>query len=191
MLINAAIGDDVSLPETVKDMYQADIDMTKLTTQLNNDGRYGEKQHNESKTCDKCRNTVCDILNSEPGAKTFMSAVALLLKLYLTIPVTTATTERSFSTLRRVKTCLRSTMTQCRLNNVMLLHCHKDITKIVNAFKVAAEFASRNIERKQFLVTLTKKCRKESNLCESKGLIVSPVNAFLLESNEHFQKRNV
>ena len=29
-------------------------------------------------------------------------------------------------TLRRLKTYLRSTMTQCRLNNILLLHCHKE-----------------------------------------------------------------
>lgn len=149
LLINAANGDDISLPETVKDMYQADIDMTKLTTQLTMMEDMVKNSTMKVKHVTSVR-TVCDILNSEPGAKKFMSAVALLLKLYLTIPVTTATAERSFSTLRRVKTYLRSTMTQCRLNNVMLLHCHKDITKTVNAFKVAAEFASRNIDRKQF-----------------------------------------
>jgi len=35
-----------------------------------------------------------------------------LLKLCLTVPMTTATAERSFSVMNRMKTCLRSTMTQ-------------------------------------------------------------------------------
>nr|XP_014342376.1 PREDICTED: oxygen-regulated protein 1 [Latimeria chalumnae] len=34
--------------------------------------------------------------------------------------------ERTFSTLRRLKTCLRSMMNQDRLNNLLLLHVHKD-----------------------------------------------------------------
>ena len=85
-------------------------------------------------------------MNEEPGAKTFMSAVALLIKLYLTIPVTTATAERSFSSLRRVKTYLRSTITQCRLNNIMLLQ----LTKKIEVVCIAAEFSSRNIDRKQY-----------------------------------------
>ena len=37
-------------------------------------------------------------------------------------PASNATSERSFSALRRVKTYLSSTMTQCRLNNLMVLH---------------------------------------------------------------------
>ena len=35
-----------------------------------------------------------------------------LLSLYLTVPMTSATAERTFSTLRRLKSYLRSTMTQ-------------------------------------------------------------------------------
>ena len=38
--------------------------------------------------------------------------------LYFNFPVTTATAERSFSTLRRIKTFLQSTMSECRLNNL-------------------------------------------------------------------------
>lgn len=37
-----------------------------------------------------------------------------------------ATSESSFSALRRVKTYLRATMTQERLNHIMVLHVHKD-----------------------------------------------------------------
>nr|CAH7756469.1 unnamed protein product [Callosobruchus chinensis] len=40
-----------------------------------------------------------------------------LLKIIMTIPVSTCTAERSFSALRRIKTYLRSTMTQQRLND--------------------------------------------------------------------------
>ena len=42
-----------------------------------------------------------------------------LLPMYLTIPVTSATSERTFSALRRLKNYLRSTMKQDGLNN-----CH-------------------------------------------------------------------
>ena len=53
-----------------------------------------------------------------PMAATMFSEVDVLLQLYLTIPATTATAERSFSALRRVRTYLRSTMTEKRLNKV-------------------------------------------------------------------------
>ena len=53
-----------------------------------------------------------------------MSAVCKLLSLVLVMP---AASERFFSCLRRLKSCLRAT-TQSRLNNVMVLHVHKNLT---------------------------------------------------------------
>ena len=56
------------------------------------------------------------------------SEVDKMVCIYLTIAVTTATGERSFSSLRRIKTYLRSTMTQRRLNNAMLCYVYKEKT---------------------------------------------------------------
>ena len=50
-----------------------------------------------------------------------------LLRLYLTIPATLATSQRTFSALRQLKNYLRSTMKQAHLNNCLLMHCHKSI----------------------------------------------------------------
>ena len=52
--------------------------------------------------------------------------VVKLLRLYLTLPVTSCTAEQSFSSLRRLKTFLRSTLSQPRLNHIALLHTHRD-----------------------------------------------------------------
>ena len=41
-------------------------------------------------------------------------------QIVLTVPIASATTERSFSTMKRVKTYLRSTMTDQKLNNLCL-----------------------------------------------------------------------
>ena len=70
-----------------------------------------------------------------------------LLHIVLTIPVTTSTAERSFSTLRRLKTYLRSTMSQTRLNHLMLLHIHKDRTDELNICDIAKEFIEVNDRR--------------------------------------------
>ena len=45
----------------------------------------------------------------------------------LTMPVTSATAERSFSALKRIKTYLRSTMVEDRLNGLFLMHVHPEI----------------------------------------------------------------
>ena len=61
-----------------------------------------------------------------------MSQVVALLQLILVIPATNATSERSFSALRRLKSYLRTTMLQERLNYLMSLHVHKDRTDALN-----------------------------------------------------------
>ena len=50
------------------------------------------------------------------------------LRLLLLIPATTCSAERSFSSLRRLKTYLRNNMTPSRLNNLAVLNIHKDVT---------------------------------------------------------------
>lgn len=51
--------------------------------------------------------------------------VRMLLQLLCTLPVTTSTAERSFSALRRLKTYIRSTVMEERLNGLALLNIHQ------------------------------------------------------------------
>lgn len=78
-----------------------------------------------------------------PAVKALFSEVVLLMKLILVLPATNATSERSFSAMRRVKSHLRSTMGQERLNNLMVLHVHKEYTDNIVLIDVANEFISK------------------------------------------------
>ena len=49
---------------------------------------------------------------------------------------------RSFSAMRRIKSYLRSTMSQGRLNYIMVLSVHKDLTDKMNLVDVANNFVS-------------------------------------------------
>lgn len=49
------------------------------------------------------------------------------LKACATIPVTTASAERSFSTLKRIKTYLRNTTGENRLNGLASLNIHREV----------------------------------------------------------------
>ena len=55
-------------------------------------------------------------------------------------PATNVTSERLFSSLRRVKTYLENTMKQVRLNNIMMVHVHKDCTDVLSLIDVASHF---------------------------------------------------
>lgn len=50
------------------------------------------------------------------------------MKISLTLPVGSVSTERSFSKLKIVKNRLRSTMTNARLENLMMISCEYDIS---------------------------------------------------------------
>ena len=81
--------------------------------------------------------------------KVLISEVILLAKLILVMPATNAISERSFSALRRMKTYLRSTMKQERLNSIMTLHIHKDLTDKLQLDEVANSFVSKSDRRQQ------------------------------------------
>ena len=67
------------------------------------------------------------------------------MQILATLPVTTCTCERSISTLRRLKTYLRNAMTENRLNNLALLHIHRDIH--IDVQEVVDQFAIRHPRR--------------------------------------------
>lgn len=77
-----------------------------------------------------------------------LSEVIKLGKLLLVMPATNAISERSFSALKRVKTYLRSTTTNNRLNHLMVLHVHKDRVDTLNLVSVANEFVGHSDARK-------------------------------------------
>ena len=52
-------------------------------------------------------------------------------RIALTLGVSSASAERSFSSLRRIKTYLRSTMTQDRLSNLALLYIERDLSSLL------------------------------------------------------------
>ena len=52
--------------------------------------------------------------------------IKVVLLVFLTLPVTTASVERAFSEMRLLKTWLRSTMTDSRLSSLALMHFNYD-----------------------------------------------------------------
>ncbi len=76
-----------------------------------------------------------------------LSQVCIVLKLVLIMPATNSTSERSFSALRRLKTYLRNTISQERLNNLIVLHVHKDITDTLDLKSICNEFVGDSEHR--------------------------------------------
>ena len=69
-----------------------------------------------------------------------LSDVFITAKLIVVMPATIAASEGSFSTLRLIKSYLRSAMTEMRLNSAMILDIHKENTDELSLIEVANEF---------------------------------------------------
>lgn len=70
---------------------------------------------------------VVDLLKTVvPEVRSLFKQVETLLRLLLVVPASSSQAERSFSALRRLKTWLRTNMTQKRLNHVAVCHVHRD-----------------------------------------------------------------
>ena len=65
------------------------------------------------------------------------------LQLALTAPVTSAASERSFSKLKLVRTLIRNTMGQERLQSFLILACEKDLTDVRDLEDVTTKWAER------------------------------------------------
>ena len=67
-----------------------------------------------------------------------------LLRIALCIPVSSASPERSFSALRRLKTYLRNTMGQGRLSNLAIIHLEQELSSKIDCKDIIDIFASTN-----------------------------------------------
>ena len=91
--------------------------------------------------------TIANAMLESHVYQRMLTEIDKLLVLYFTFPVTTSTAERSFSSLRRIKTYLRNTMNACRLNNLLLLHVHKSKTDTMDLNTITKKFISVNSRR--------------------------------------------
>ncbi|CAN0847920.1 Zinc finger MYM-type protein 1 [Linum grandiflorum] len=87
-----------------------------------------------------------EILNFLKSIDCFPNAI-IVYRILLTIPVTVASAERSFSKLKLLKTYLRSTMTQERLNGLAMVAIENSILEDIKIEKIIDSFISNNARR--------------------------------------------
>ena len=146
LLLNAAKG--VPYDEELKivtDFYKDDFNEASLKVQLElfTTGYSQAERSSQPSLCE----VVEYVKLLSPAMQCGISEVVKLLTLILVMPATNAVSERSASALQRVKTYLRTTMHQDRLNHLMVLHVHKDKTDNIPLDRCVNEFISLNSHR--------------------------------------------
>lgn len=142
ILLKGVTGDDYQGElKAVRDLYgEEDLNIEKLQVQL--------QIMATSFAGNATFLNVVEHLKAMGRQVDLISEVANLCRLILVSPATNATCERSFSALKRVKTYLRSTMKQSRLNNLMILHIHKDFCDELCVDECMTEFCNYSEHRR-------------------------------------------
>lgn len=76
--------------------------------------------------------------------------ISIALRILLTLPVTVASGERSFSKLKIIKNYLRSTMTQNRLSGLAMISIEHKVCDSINLSEIIKDFAEQKVRRKLF-----------------------------------------
>ncbi|KAK4729464.1 hypothetical protein R3W88_022452 [Solanum pinnatisectum] len=91
-------------------------------------------------------NTLIEILNQIKRLDSFPNAY-IAYRIMLTIPVTVASAERSFSKLKIIKSYLRSTMSQKKLSGLAILSIEKELLEEIDYTKIINNFASQKARK--------------------------------------------
>ncbi len=92
--------------------------------------------------------TICEVLNVDNGKKKLLSEVHKLIRLFLTVPISFATSYRTFSALKRVKTYLPNNI---KLVSCLQVHVYKKITDQLDLGAMAQNFVLADDSRKNIL----------------------------------------
>ena len=127
----------------VTDVYGDDFEQPYLSAQLES---FGVAFDRKSASLDDCLSFLRGLSS---GESSFFSQVCTLTRLIMVMPSTNAASEGSFSAMRRLKTYLRSTMTQQRLNHLMILSVHKEKTDLLDINQLGNAFVQGSDHRLQ------------------------------------------
>jgi len=106
----------------------------------------------EKHTLAKAEMETVDVLLELTPLRAAFPTLLKAIQIALTIAVSTAECERSFSALKRIKTYLRSTMTEKRLTDLAILAIEKELTSDLSLGAVVNEFATADRNRRIVLV---------------------------------------
>ncbi|KAF0298328.1 hypothetical protein FJT64_004341 [Amphibalanus amphitrite] len=133
----ALITGDADAIDQTAGFYQMNADRLRLQVQMLHDIC---KSHGTSIPLKNLQDVVKQLTSGEGELRALLDEVATLTRLLLTAPATSCTAERSFSLLRRLKSWLRSTLSQERLNHSAVLATYPERVMSLDRTKLIREF---------------------------------------------------
>lgn len=94
---------------------------------------------------------LCSILTKSGRSETYIM-VTKLIRLILTLPISTATTDRAFSAMKHVKTELCSKMEDDFLFDCMILNTEWDFAEKIDLDSIIDEFYVLKLHREQLQI---------------------------------------
>ena len=129
MLLNGSVSSDICNMYPELDASTLSVELPMFWSQF--------KYSSVSEALQRMQQMVPDVQQLFPQVKELLVLLAVN-------PASSATAERSFSSLRRLKTWLRSTMSQQRLNSCAVCNTHRSTLDAVDIKTIRDEFISRN-----------------------------------------------
>ncbi|XP_067119565.1 zinc finger MYM-type protein 1-like [Centruroides vittatus] len=136
---NIADDEDVSINTAfLKKWYSGDINTEELDEELLQ-FKLICKSQNLTLPSDMLK-----FINSTKIVSTFPNT-EILLRIYLTLPISNASGERSFSVLKRVKNYLRNSLNESKLNSLAVLYIKQNALDNINYDEIIAELKTRKL----------------------------------------------
>ena len=92
---------------------------------------------------------VTTLLAKDPALRDLLPDLTQLVRLMMTVPATSCSSERSFSLLRRLKSYLRANISQVKLNYAAVSATYAEEVNDLDLDEIIAEFTRRSTQRQR------------------------------------------
>ena len=152
LLIKTLKGEETSVEMKIaREKYATDVNMTDLNVELAT-----FKVSTKDKQIEHFHDLLKEMRLLKNPEKKFLVNVCKICRILAVNAASSATAERTFSLVRRVKNWMRSTMLPTRFNSVSILNFHKDRTDKLDLIKIANAFVQPDDNRMRIFGKFTK-----------------------------------
>ena len=139
--------------DSLIDSLSSSCDGFRYESEEEDEDEFGARtRQSDSPACKKCFGCCYSLLYDRNFHTSAFSNLFLVYEYLLTLSFTQVSCERAFSKLKIIKTRLRSSLSQERLEAFMLMSVERELLEKVNFQKIVDELVRDSVELKRLLV---------------------------------------